>query len=166
MISCNIQYRPIHLGDDGPLLGSWFLDSFTCSAHKKTKWGKNKTFQSSLEIIISHTRMNAHSELELLVRAMSYWECFDGFQHLQRHPGDLPWVLISVAYWQPWGNHVGITNSFHLFKFQKKLKINFHLAIHLVDIVVFYDGVKAGVQFIEELDNLKDCYWEQWGLRA
>ena len=55
-----------------------------------------------LSVIISDlTSMNAHSELQLFVRAVSYRECFDGFQHLQSHPGYLPGVFLSIAYWQP-----------------------------------------------------------------
>ena len=47
------------------------------------------------------TSMNADSELQLFVRAVPYGECFDSFQHLERHPGYLPGVLLSIAYWQP-----------------------------------------------------------------
>ena len=43
--------------------------------------------------------MNSDSELELFVRAVSDRECFDSFQHLERHPGNLPGVLLSIAYW-------------------------------------------------------------------
>ena len=82
--------------------------------------------------------MDADPDLDGGVRAVSDADGGDGGEEVEGHGGHLPGVNQPVPDGQAADHHVGIAYR-----------------LHLVHVVVFDDGVKACVQIIQDVHDLK-----------
>lgn len=69
---------------------------------------------SKSDLGFSLTCVYTYPESQLVIGSVSDLESFDLFQQCQRHPSNLPGMQFSIPYWQPWYNHVGVTNGLDL----------------------------------------------------
>lgn len=68
-------------------------------------------------------------------------EVIDSVQKMQRHGRYLPRVFVLARDWQSTHDHIRIADC-----------------LHLVNVIIADDGVEAGIQIIQEVDDLKCAY--------
>lgn len=81
--------------------------------------GKEKAFKAGNAIaeffdVQALTCVQPNSYPEGNVWHVSHFEWPHRAKDVQGHVGYLSRMLVSITFWEPWGNHVGITNRLHL----------------------------------------------------
>lgn len=100
-----------------------------------------------------------------------HFECSHRAEYVQGHVGYFSCMLVSIPFWEPWGDHVGITNCLHLANnitlrnkarnCKKWKETQNKITSHLVNIMVSKNSIKQRVKVIQKVNHFNG-FTEGW----